>query len=593
MWVSGQGVNLPWAGQNRKYATKHGEVIFCFGKMSGILISGRELREGRKRERGMGSGDYTLTEGNICQRKYARGGDSFDAKQEAADEYVSTYNLAEGDYLVLGEGRITVNGEEAENGSLLRKPGEYVITVTGAGAYRRRIRLCREEQYHAAFSGKKDVMPIAGFYGPYRAFDEKRGRAYDYIREDIYEKIRDLGINLILFNDNDYTTNGKDITDDLAYASRYGIGVYIHDQRLQEASDHRERAAYLSEYAGYSAFRGIALTDEPFTPYYDERLRKEGGGTCSHYEADPKRRMESYENLSAYLNRFCNLCGNINLLPMIAYLGGEDYREDYDRYLEDYIRICRPKVLSFDYYVFAGNYAKEHGREGYFANMAIVREKTLKYGLAFWNFIQIGANSNDAAEDMAPTENTVPSRGQLLWNINTSLAYGARGIEYFTLIQPYYYAYEAGGGYDYGRNGLIGADGTVNKWFADTKYGNAQIAAVDEFLMHCQSREILAAGVNAQKWTGIEKSSSEEAGIAGLSCGNLEEGLIAGVFRYGGQTAVYLVNNDTENPQFIAVIMKRQTCIREIRIGQDNRRRTVNYCKELEPGGAVLLLYEA
>ena len=86
---------------------------------------------------------------------------------------------------------------------------------------------------------------------------------------------------------------------------------------------------------------------------------------------------------------------------------------------------------------------------------------------------------------------------------------------------------------------------------------------------------------------------SEEAGIAGLSCGNLEEGLIAGVFRYGGQTAVYLVNNDTENPQFIAVIMKRQTCIREIRIGQDNRRRTVNYCKELEPGGAVLLLYEA
>lgn len=431
-----------------------------------------------------------------------------------------------------------------------------------------------------------EKMVIAGFYGPYRATDQKRNRAYDHITREIYELIRGLGINLILFNDNDYTTDREDVIEGLKYAAEYGIGVYIRDKRLCGKISGEQRLTCLSDYTGYEAFKGIALVDEPFTSYYDEVYKG-----CSQYEARPERRMESYAKISSFLNQFPNICGNINLLPMIAYLGGEDYVEDYGRYLDEFIATCRPKVLSFDYYVFAAPYAREHGIEGYFANLSIIREKALEHGLEFWNFVQAGANSNDLAEDMAPTVNDVPNRGQLLWNVNTSLAYGAKGIEYFTLIQPYYYAYETGGGYDYRRNGLIGADGKPNQWYGYAKYANKQVMAIEEYLGEAVSKDIWAVGEHARIWTGIYQNDYAGTGIKDIFCSNPAEGIIIGAFANKGKPAVYIVNNDMEKAQSVCLAMKERITCREISAGLDNRWESDSCQVSLQPGEAVLLIF--
>lgn len=434
---------------------------------------------------------------------------------------------------------------------------------------------------------KRTEIVIAGFYGPYRGTDTRRcGKSYDYITRDIYEKIKELGINLILFNDNDYATDPEAVLADLKYASEYGIGVYIHDKRLHEKISDEQRFAYLSDYNGYKAFRGIALVDEPFTSYYDET-----DGGISKYQTHLERRMETYGDIAAFLNGLPGLCGNINLLPMIAYLGGEDYAEDYDRYVEEFIATCHPKVLSFDYYVFAANYAKEHGIEGYFANLAVIRKKALKYGLDFWNFIQTGANSNDLAADLEPTDNNVPSLGQLLWNVNTSLAYGAKGIEYFTLIQPYYYAYETGGRYDYRRNGLIGADGMPNKWYGYARRANRRIAIIGKYLVECVSKAILAVGIHAREWTGIYENSFGEVGIKDIQCSTPEEGAIVGVMDYASETALLVVNNDMEKIQTIQILWTERVVCREIREGYDGSSETDIRRMKLEPGDATLLIY--
>ncbi len=513
------------------------------------------------------------------------------------------YDLRDGDYLVLGKGAITVNGKAAENGTVLSEPGIYEIRVTGEGAYSRRVELCRERD--AAGSGRvrredysltcqEGVMPIAGFYGPHRSVDKRRDRAYDYITEDIYRKAEEIGINLLLYCDGGKGEDNQDIKDNLALASRHGIGFYVHDGWIKEAGSQEARLARLADYAEYEAFRGVAIMDEPYTAYYDGAYPRAGEDPkvlYSQYQTYPERRVESYGEVSSFLNRFANLNGNINLLPMIKDLGGEEYQANYERYLEEYITLCRPKVLSFDYYVFAGGYADRHGKEGYFANMAIARKLALKYGIAFWNFIQAGSNWNDLAQDMTPTVNDTPSLGQLSWNVNTSLAYGAKGIEYFTLIQPYFFAYAENGGYDYRRNGLIGADGEPNSWYFHAKAVNAQIQAVDEYLLKAVSRDVLAAGRNARKWTGVENDACSEAGIRSLSGSSEEDGVIVGVFDCENQKMLYIVNNDMCREQSVEAAFEAVVDYREISAGHEVQGQGQVYRTTLEPGAAVLLTY--
>ncbi|MGH9471046.1 MAG: hypothetical protein ACRD1N_11985 [Terriglobia bacterium] len=111
----------------------------------------------------------------------------------------------------------------------------------------------------------------------------------------------------------------------------------------------------------------------------------------------------------------------INLLPSYAsrsQLGAANY-EDYVR---EYIRTVHPPFLSYD------NYSLLNGRmdERFYVNLEIIRRMALEAGIPFWNIIL--ANSHYSY--MEPTDAT------LRLQVYSTLAYGGRGIEYFTYITP-------------------------------------------------------------------------------------------------------------------------------------------------------------
>ena len=68
--------------------------------------------------------------------------------------------------------------------------------------------------------GGDEVMPIAGFYGPYND---------DNITDKVYKWIKDAGINLITYYNNDYNNDPNRVLNNLALAEKYGIGLYIKD----------------------------------------------------------------------------------------------------------------------------------------------------------------------------------------------------------------------------------------------------------------------------------------------------------------------------------------------------------------------------
>ncbi|WP_350274494.1 hypothetical protein [Kribbella sp. HUAS MG21] len=106
------------------------------------------------------------------------------------------------------------------------------------------------------------------------------------------------------------------------------------------------------------------------------------------------------------------------LLPYINLFPSND-----PAYYRGFVDVVKPSLISFDRYPLLSE-----GREdaNYFHNWAIVRDAALHGDIPSWVFIQTLAYDN----------HRVPTAAELLWQVNISLAYGAKGIQYFTYWTP-------------------------------------------------------------------------------------------------------------------------------------------------------------
>ncbi|GAA2841112.1 hypothetical protein [Kribbella solani] len=106
------------------------------------------------------------------------------------------------------------------------------------------------------------------------------------------------------------------------------------------------------------------------------------------------------------------------LLPYVNLLPSDD-----PAYYRNFVDTVKPSLISFDRYPLLSA-----GREdaNYFHNWAIVRDAALRGDVPAWVFIQTLAYNNHRE----------PTAAELRWQINVSLAYGAKGIQYFTYWTP-------------------------------------------------------------------------------------------------------------------------------------------------------------
>jgi hypothetical protein len=140
------------------------------------------------------------------------------------------------------------------------------------------------------------------------------------------------------------------------------------------------------------------------------------------------------------------------LLPYANLLPGNG--PSYDAYVNGYIAALKPPLLSFDRYPLLTT-----GEDsGYFENWAQIRAAGLAHGLPTWIYIQtLGYNGH-----------RTPTAAELLWQINVSLAYGAKGIQYFTYWTP-----DPARGEGFGP-ALITVDGHRTERYAAAKKINTQ-----------------------------------------------------------------------------------------------------------------------
>lgn len=160
-------------------------------------------------------------------------------------------------------------------------------------------------------------------------------------------------------------------------------------------------------YGRHPALSGVNLFDEPHASYFGRLARAK----------------------NALRSRDGGLLPHVNVWPSHTSPSALGVR-NYPTYLQRYTSTVGSPMLSFDHYpLLAG---KAHTRD-YFYNWALIRRYSLLAGVPSWVFIQ---SVDFDGRNVGLAYRRRPSRADLLWQINVSLAYGAKGVQYFTYWTP-------------------------------------------------------------------------------------------------------------------------------------------------------------
>lgn len=420
--------------------------------------------------------------------------------------------------------------------------------------------------------GGRDVMPIAGFVGPTANLYCKDGYSFpDMLNDKYFQDLVDAGVNMVTYNQTYYGVIPTQTMKMLDLGEKYGIGMFVFDDGISQKLGEKmltidEIAERMNNYANHPAFCGLHVVDEPSFSKFD------------YYNAGSD--IEVYAPIYQMLAEIGVVAYN-NLFP--TYITEDT--SVYPEYLETFLSSCNVKYLSYDYYVFD----EKPTVEDYFYNMSVVREKADKYHIPFWTFIQAGSGWNDA-EERFDTESYYPNEAQFDWNVNTCLAYGAKGIQYFPLIQPRHFAYAKSKEWDFERNGLIGAAGNKNRWYYYAQNINKQIAAVDEVLMNSVSKGVLLSGEQAVR--DNKKSSCVIEGTSWRELKKVTGNALIGCFNYQGKTALYVVNYDMEYAQEIQLDFQEECKVSVIQNAEKNYYSGNGIKLNMQAGEGSLIVFE-
>lgn len=438
-----------------------------------------------------------------------------------------------------------------------------------------------------------DVMPIVGFYGPPDA-SEYEGVQYPSLKTDkIFQDIKEGGFN-ITFQMNDQIEKKPEIVKQtMDFCEKYGIyymlctdEMYIksnwkfdNEKVLEEARSllKPERFVdFLEPFIHHNACAGLYLWDEPI-----KTSLSYAGELLDTYRESLKLLGE--EKKTYY----------VNLLPVLPGFSGSNY-EEYKEYLRKAVEEMKLEYISFDSYPFVyHSYLISHIPEavngispGIFNHLLMVREVALEKEVPFWAFVQMGGNWTEEVDNLKVRR---PMSTEVLWEVNLFLAFGAKGIQYFTMHNPVsYFKYLKNNGH----TGAFLPDGSKSDLFESTQKANRQVAACDEVLMHCINEKLLVHGEMPtiieypNTVVEYEKGYKEIIKIDGAPA-------LVGCFDYLGKSAFYVLHNCVKGEKGeIRIQLDSTRKVRLLDRNQDRRLETDMVELSLDIAEATLIVIE-
>lgn len=305
--------------------------------------------------------------------------------------------------------------------------------------------------------------------------------AWDYVGdEQTIKDMADCGINMIAF-----------VPEDMLDACwKHGVRAIVYDKRIGPERwdgpyDADAVIAALPEVIGrvndHPAVFGYHLRDEP---------------DASQFPALAKAARE-VERLAPGKWPY------INMTPGMG--------DDYVRFVENYVEVCKPPILSYDNYPIGEGGGFSYG---FWANISDIRSVAVKHGLPFYNIVLTVAHWGYRE----------PTAADLRLQVYGSLVYGARGVCYYKFCSREVPIMEAP---DLGnwRMGPLDEFGEKTQTWHNLRNVNRQVRNLAPFLLRLRCDDVYHIGEVPERNHGVKDQSL----VKSVSSG---EGWVIGEFTH-------------------------------------------------------------
>jgi hypothetical protein len=218
--------------------------------------------------------------------------------------------------------------------------------------------------------------------------------------------------------------------------------------------------------------------------------------------------------------------GLINILPTYGRFPNVLQTATYEEYVRKFAQTVKPIALSYDHY----NFIIGRDRDDFFENLWTVRKVAQEHKLPFWNIVL--ATQHFAYRHL--------NEAELRWEAMQTMAFGARGLLWFTYWMPAGVPNPEGW-----KHSLILADGSRDPHYDMIKKINAEVLAIAHELKGAETIEVFQPGKAVTTRPLVAKNMPATKASDASPIKVIDEGdLTVGVFKStGGDTNLALIAN--------------------------------------------------
>lgn len=269
----------------------------------------------------------------------------------------------------------------------------------------------------------------------------------------------------------------------------------------------------------------------------------------------------------------------VNLFP--TYWEGTPDFDSYRKYVDAFVNSMKykPRVICFDHYPILKD---EFGgfRKDFYANIEIIREKSLQFNIPFWMIILSSEHLNYRK----------PTIEEIKLQAYSALAYGAQGIGYYIFSKSWeHYGYKS---WIFDKNLDVSGlpDSAYGEMFAPIKQINKNIRLIGNLLRNFISEEVIHFSAQPNKQQLIKIKNNSKDSFLTLDKKLSSNDLLLGIFKNDKKVNTkyfVIVNKNLNLMQRYNIIFKKEVIIQKLNLIKgvfDYKEKSKNLSLEISPG---------
>ncbi len=417
-----------------------------------------------------------------------------------------------------------------------------------------------------------DEMFISGYLAPWPTYIRNEEVIWEGLKDaTAFHYLKEAGLNYV--EDNNMSFGGttyEHAKRSLELAEEAGIMYFMpaYDVIKMDGeilASEAEIKAKLEEMYQYDSFGGLYFRDEPYSHMFPH-IQK-----CLETYNKVKEEL-GYNDLNVFLNAFPSVGGN-------QLSGGADKDITWEEYLRG-LSATGVEYISFDMYPIMGLFGNKVS-PSWFTALGTINSIAIEDGKPWIGCVQVGGGSTS----YGTIEARVTTEGEMKWDVNTMLAFGAKGITYYIGVSPTYFANTEEE--QISCHSLINVYGEKTPLWYYAKEINEHIQAMDHILMNCDYKGVIITGETPAVHYG--KDLIENFRDLNEVTGNA----LVGCFDYNGKTALYVVNNSITQEGQISLSFDHKYNFEVIQDATSRNENGDSLTLDLGIGEAALVVLES